>query len=143
MPVSDFSWPSELAGRMKVTVLAGASTRTALGQFLSSHPEDVDALPRGRRGLVERQLVYPGHPGASVEDHEEALRLAEALHSIGDRHDTVRAVAERMTWTSPWSAYGPFDWLMAMRETFSHLLVLEQRGAVRRLGQAPLRWAVA
>ena len=74
-----------------------------------------------------------------LDHHEE--RLAEAASAIGDGHLTVRSVAERMTWTSPWSAYGPFDWMMAMREAYAHLIVLEARGTLTREHGHPHTWA--
>lgn len=105
---------------------------------------------------LERVLPYgdmvglPGHEdpmpvGARTREllqhHED--RLAEAAASVGDGHLTVRAVAEQMTWTSPWSAYGPFDWMMAMREAYAHLVVLEARGVLVRDPGHPHTWAHA
>lgn len=95
-------------------------------------------------------LGLPGHEDpmqvgprtrALLQHHEE--RLAEAAASVGDGHLTVRAVAEQMTWTSPWASYGPFDWMMAMREAYAHLIVLESRGVLVREHGHPHTWTHA
>ncbi|MBM3679035.1 MAG: MBL fold metallo-hydrolase [Actinobacteria bacterium] len=92
-------------------------------------------------GLPGHEDPMPVGPRAlELLDHHEE-RLAEAASAIGDGHLTVRSVAERMTWTSPWSAYGPFDWMMAMREAYAHLIVLEARGTLTREHGHPHTWA--
>jgi glyoxylase-like metal-dependent hydrolase (beta-lactamase superfamily II) len=96
-----------------------------LGEMLSlpGHEERVPVGPRAR----------------ALIGHHEA-RLAEAAVAVQAGHNTVRAVAERMTWSLPFRAYGPLDRMMALREAFAHLIVLESRGDVVRAHESPLRW---
>jgi glyoxylase-like metal-dependent hydrolase (beta-lactamase superfamily II) len=119
--------------------ISPGSSGDPLGDYLVSLER---VLPYGDR------LGLPGHedpmavgPRAQeLLDHHEA-RLAEAATAVRDGPSTVRAVAEAMTWTSPWSAYGPFDWMMAMREAYAHLVLLEKRGFLTRDHGHPFSWS--
>jgi glyoxylase-like metal-dependent hydrolase (beta-lactamase superfamily II) len=116
--------------------------------ILSSTTPNVSVFP-GSNGSplksyltsLERMLPYgaflalPGHEdrveiGARVpeliEHHDEQLADAHAALLAGA--ETVREVAESMTWNRPWSTFGPFDRLMALGEARAHLVVVEQRG---------------
>lgn len=118
--------------------ISPGSSGSPLADYLTSLER---VLPFGE------MLALPGHEdpvglGVRVDEllqhHED--RLAEAAAAVGDGHLTVRAVAEAMTWTSPWSRYGPFDWMMAMREAYAHLIVLEARGVLVREPGHPHTW---
>jgi glyoxylase-like metal-dependent hydrolase (beta-lactamase superfamily II) len=105
---------------------------------------------------LDGMISLPGHeqrvpvaPRArALIGHHEA-RLVEAADAVRAGHTTVRAVAERMTWSLPWSQYGSLDNLLAMFETFAHLVVLEERGVLAREKRrspvagriSPLRWS--
>jgi glyoxylase-like metal-dependent hydrolase (beta-lactamase superfamily II) len=129
-------------------VLSTTTPNVGLGPDESGSPlaEYLGALERVER--LGGMLSLPGHeervpvgPRArALIGHHEA-RLAEAAAAVRNGHDTVRAVAERMTWSLVFQAYGPLDRMMALREAFAHLIVLEDRGDIRRVHESPLRWS--
>jgi glyoxylase-like metal-dependent hydrolase (beta-lactamase superfamily II) len=128
-------------------VLATTTPNVGHGPDESGSPlaEYLDALERVE--VLGDMLSLPGHeervpvgPRArALIGHHEA-RLAEAAAAVRTGHNTVRAVAERMTWSLSFQEYGSLDRMMALREAFAHLIVLEGRGDIRRVDETPLRW---
>lgn len=75
-----------------------------------------------------------------LREHHEA-RFTEALAAVRDGEDTGWAVAQRMTWSRPWSDLHGFHRRAALGEALAHLRVLVDRGDLRQLPGEPVRYA--
>lgn len=84
------------------------------------------------RGLAARVSQLVAH-------HEHRLGEIEAI--LRDEPGaTAWDVAGRLTWSRPWGDIEQWMRRAALGETLAHLMVLEDRGAVRQEGRAPIRW---
>jgi glyoxylase-like metal-dependent hydrolase (beta-lactamase superfamily II) len=94
-------------------------------------------------------LALAGHEGRTtvgprareLQAHHD-LRLRDVQRGVEDGAETVREIAEHVAWKKPLTLFTPGDMQMAIGEVRAHLLVLEDRGAVRTVeGDGPRRWA--
>lgn len=77
-----------------------------------------------------------------VRHHED--RLVEILDSVRAHPGcTAWEVALGLTWSRPWDQIEFWMRRAALGETLAHLMVLEDRGLVRRVPGVPERWEVA
>jgi glyoxylase-like metal-dependent hydrolase (beta-lactamase superfamily II) len=118
------------------------SPGSPLDDYLSSL-----AKTRSLSGLLalpghERRIGVAERSEALLLHHDMQLSHAEQLAAAG--YETVREIAERMPWQTPWAALGLIDRHMALGETYAHLVVLERRGVLEQHG-APdvVRWRLA
>ncbi len=70
--------------------------------------------------------------------HEE--RLDEAVRIVADGAQTAWEIAAATTWSRPWERLAGYMQRMAVMETYAHLVVLEERGRLRRVAEHPARW---
>jgi glyoxylase-like metal-dependent hydrolase (beta-lactamase superfamily II) len=75
---------------------------------------------------------------AIVAHHEERLEATAGLVASGAA--TVWEVAMRLGWSRPWEDIHGFMRRAAVGETHAHLVLLERRGRLERVGEHPLRW---
>jgi glyoxylase-like metal-dependent hydrolase (beta-lactamase superfamily II) len=73
----------------------------------------------------ERRVPVDSRAAQLLAHHEEQLRDARAIVASGS--ETVREVAERMTWSESWESLGAVDRYLAMGEALAHLVALESR----------------
>lgn len=112
-----------------------------LGAFLAS-------LERLRGLAVDLALPCHGHDAFDLDTriselvahHEE--RLDEALALLADGAETVSEVTSRMDWAIPWEEQHGFVRRSALGEAHAHLILLERRGVVERVGERPYRWRI-
>ena len=99
-------------------------------------------LDHWRLEALQTPAHSPGPVAARATEllthHDEQLPLAERLVAKG--HDTVRAVAERVPWSSHWSTLAPTDRFAAMGEAYAHLVVLQRRDQIELVSTPPYRW---
>jgi glyoxylase-like metal-dependent hydrolase (beta-lactamase superfamily II) len=96
-------------------------------------------------------LALPGHedriqvgPRATVLLQHHSEQLADAHAALVAGAETVREVAEAMTWSRPWSTFGPFDQMMALGEARAHLVLIEQAGEASSAGRGDvIVWSAA
>jgi glyoxylase-like metal-dependent hydrolase (beta-lactamase superfamily II) len=118
------------------------STADPLGDFLA-------ALERLRPHGDLPALPSHGEPfeplGKRLDElvahHEE--RLDEILVLLAAEALTAWEVASRLRWSRPWETLGPFAHRSALGEAQAHLILLERRGRVGRVGERPARWRAA
>ncbi|MBW3577449.1 MAG: MBL fold metallo-hydrolase [Actinobacteria bacterium] len=111
-----------------------------LGDYLSSLERvrgegDVLALPAHEwrfHGLAARVDELLRH-------HEQ--RLAEITDIAAAGAQTAWEMAQRLSWSRPWDRIEGFMRRMAVAEVHAHLLLLERRGVVSRVGDRPARWS--
>ncbi|EOM76969.1 MBL fold metallo-hydrolase [Rhodococcus rhodnii] len=98
-------------------------------------PDDYEALPSHEyrfAGIAQRARDLLAH-------HEE--RLDEIAAVVADRPESTSwDVTESVTWSRPFAAMSADLRRMAVRETHAHLVVLADRGVVRRCDESPLHW---
>ncbi|MFD0689464.1 MBL fold metallo-hydrolase [Actinomadura fibrosa] len=86
-------------------------------------------------GLAERARALAEHHASRLD--EIALEVAAA----GAGGATAWDLARRLTWSRPWEEIQPFMRRTAMLETLAHLVMLESRGRVAAVDDAPpCRW---
>jgi glyoxylase-like metal-dependent hydrolase (beta-lactamase superfamily II) len=110
-----------------------------LGDYLASLERlrkyaDCPVLPAHEwrfEGLGERIDTIVAH-------HEERLEETRALVAGGAA--TIWEVATRLGWSRPWEEIHGFMRRAAVGETHAHLVLLERRGRLERVGEHPLRW---
>jgi glyoxylase-like metal-dependent hydrolase (beta-lactamase superfamily II) len=117
--------------------LSGASP---LGDYLRS-------LERLR--IYREATVLPGHEWVFadindridhlLEHHEERMRSVEQL--VIDGYDTAWAVAERMSWSRPFTSLSQELKRAALSEALAHLVQLDEEGRVAMSGGSPTRWS--
>jgi glyoxylase-like metal-dependent hydrolase (beta-lactamase superfamily II) len=118
--------------------LSPGSTDDPLGDYLRALER---VLPLGDMlGLPGHEDPLPIAPRARALVAHHDARLREVVDAIAAGHDTVRAICERMTWSSPFLSYGPFDFMLALREALAHITLLERRGELEPLQGSPMRW---
>ncbi len=109
----------------------------------------LDALARVRDLDVDD--VLPAHQWRFAPLRERVDELVAHHHVRLDK--TVRIVRGhpgatcwevtlQMSWSRPWIELSEFMRRTAVGETLAHLVLLESRGGVRRIGAAPVRWEV-
>lgn len=111
-----------------------------LGDYLSSldrlrliEPDEV--LPGHEyrfRGLAARVEEIERHHAGRLDEIEQALRRSPG--------STVWELATSLEWSRPWDDTPAFLKRAANGETLAHLVLLEQRGRVRRVGGVPARF---
>jgi glyoxylase-like metal-dependent hydrolase (beta-lactamase superfamily II) len=126
-------------GRITPNISATPHAEDPLGDYIAALQRlrdlgDLTGLP----GHEPRVASVAARAAEILEHHEEQLR--ETLGLVDTGAETVRDVAERMPWSRPWSALPGYERRAALGEAQAHLVVLEQRGAVTRVGEQPLRW---
>jgi glyoxylase-like metal-dependent hydrolase (beta-lactamase superfamily II) len=128
-------------------VLSETTPNVSVSPFTDGSPLDEYLESLRRVAELGPLLALPGHEEQVQLDtrarellahHDEQLANAEAIVAAG--HETAREVAERMTWSKPWSTLGPLDVYLAVGETLAHLIVLERRGVLARDPGEPERW---
>jgi glyoxylase-like metal-dependent hydrolase (beta-lactamase superfamily II) len=134
-------------------VLTGDAVLPRITPNISATPYAEDPLGEYLAALARIQALgdlrgLPGHeellPSVAVraaeiiEHHEEQLR--ETLELVDAGAETVRDVAERMSWSRPWSALAGHDRRAALGEAQAHLVALERRGVLLRVADRPLQW---
>jgi glyoxylase-like metal-dependent hydrolase (beta-lactamase superfamily II) len=110
-----------------------------LGDYLASLERlrkyaDCPVLPAHEwrfEGLGERIDTIVAH-------HEE--RLEETRTLVAGGAATIWEVATRLGWSRPWEEIHGFMRRAAVGETHAHLVLLERRGRLERVGEHPLRW---
>jgi glyoxylase-like metal-dependent hydrolase (beta-lactamase superfamily II) len=110
-----------------------------LGDYLASLERlrkyaDSPVLPAHEwrfEGLGERIDTIAAH-------HEE--RLEETRTLVAGGAATIWEVATRLGWSRPWKEIHGFMRRAAVGETHAHLVLLERRGRLERVGEHPLRW---
>lgn len=86
-------------------------------------------------GLEARVAELLGH---------HAERLAEIERAVSAHPgSTAYELTGHLTWSRPFSGFSPFLSRMALRETLSHLALLETGSRVRSTGEDLVRWAPA
>jgi glyoxylase-like metal-dependent hydrolase (beta-lactamase superfamily II) len=112
-----------------------------LGAYLASLerlrglPVDV-ALPCHGRDIVNLETRID----ELLTHHEERLDEVRAL--LADGAETVWDVTGGMDWAIPWNEQGGFVRRSALGEAHAHLILLERRGLVARVGERPHRWRI-
>ncbi|GAA5195832.1 MBL fold metallo-hydrolase [Rugosimonospora acidiphila] len=87
------------------------------------------------RGLADRVEDLVAH-------HESRLTQLTAL--VADRPgQTTWQLAAGLTWSRDWSQIQGFIRRFAVGETLAHLVLLEHRHTIARIGSMPDRWALA
>jgi glyoxylase-like metal-dependent hydrolase (beta-lactamase superfamily II) len=112
-----------------------------LGDYLASLERlrkyaDCPVLPAHEwrfEGLGERIDTIVAH-------HEE--RLEETRRLVAGGAATIWEVATRLGWSRPWEEIHGFMRRAAVGETHAHLVLLERRGRLERVGEHPLRWRI-
>ena len=105
----------------------------ALERFLASLA-DIRELP-ARHVLPGHGPVFDDLRGRVLElEHHHAVRL-QACVDASNGATTAFDVAQRITWTRherPFDALNPFNQMLAVSETITHLELLADRGELRR-----------
>ncbi|MFG2427185.1 MBL fold metallo-hydrolase [Streptomyces sp. NPDC048590] len=78
---------------------------------------------------------------AAIAGHH-AERLAELYTAVrANPAATAWQLAAELEWSRPWAAFDPASKSFALAETVAHLVLLANRGEVRRTGRRPVRWS--
>jgi glyoxylase-like metal-dependent hydrolase (beta-lactamase superfamily II) len=108
-------------------------------------------------GSLDRLRMYgdatglPGHewPFSNLSSRIDELvahhdeRLSEAERLLSEGAETAWGVAEAIGWSRSWQRLEPFMRRMAVAEIHAHLILLERRGRITRIGERPSRWQPA
>lgn len=108
----------------------------ALAKVRELDVEEVLAAHEYRfRGLAARVDQLTQH-------HER--RLDEVARLVADKPElTCWEITRGLTWSRPWEENKGFMRRAALGETLAHLVLLELRGRIRRVGDEPVRWVTA
>jgi glyoxylase-like metal-dependent hydrolase (beta-lactamase superfamily II) len=135
-------------------VLTGDHVLPRITPNVSYHPQSGDDPLGDFLASLERLRPYasalglPGHEwrfrdlGTRVDEliaHHER-RLDEALGIVASGAETAWEVARSIRWSRPWDGITGFMRRMAVAEIHAHLIVLERRGLLERVGEGPSRW---
>ncbi|MFF0051109.1 MBL fold metallo-hydrolase [Streptomyces sp. NPDC005498] len=68
-------------------------------------------------------------------------RLAELYAAIRETPgQNAWQLSSHLAWSRPWQTFDPASRRFALAETVAHLVLLENRGEIRRSSDSPLRW---
>jgi len=135
--------------------LAGDHVLPRISPSVSKHPEQIsdplgaflgtfDAL-----AALDTDEVLPAHEYrfrtlgdrlAALREHHED-RLSELLDLVVDQpSSSTWQLAERLTWSRPWSEIRSYIRRAAVGETLAHLVLLADRGLVLNVGGPTHQW---